>query len=163
MRKIALIAVPMAIVASPAAAQDSTGTVDITGSVAGRCLFTTPSGLIELGELALGGSDSNAGRLDAGVVNGESETLIGWCNSTAAGMYVVIGINAVLGFVIPGIAWQAHLGGLLTGAACAAAIAHLGRRRSPLTPPNRSIHWAGLIGILVVLVVVAAAKYAVSG
>ena len=30
---------------------------------------------------------------------------------SAAGMYVVIGINAVLGFVIPGIAWQAHLGG----------------------------------------------------
>ena len=40
---------------------------------------------------------------------------------SAAGMYVIIGINAVIGFVIPGIAWQAHLGGLLTGAAVAAA------------------------------------------
>ena len=46
---------------------------------------------------------------------------------SAAGMYVVIGINAVLGFVVPGIAWQAHLGGLLTGAAVAAVIAYTGR------------------------------------
>lgn len=36
---------------------------------------------------------------------------------------VVIGINAVLGFLIPGIAWQAHLGGLVTGAAVAAVMA----------------------------------------
>ena len=82
---------------------------------------------------------------------------------SAAGMYVVIGINAVLGFVLPGIAWQAHLGGLLTGAACAAAIANLGKRRSPLEPPNRSVHWAGLAGILVVLLLVTVAKYALSG
>ncbi|GAA4404738.1 hypothetical protein GCM10023168_17760 [Fodinibacter luteus] len=82
---------------------------------------------------------------------------------SAAGMYVVIGINAVLGFVIPGIAWQAHLGGFLTGAAAAAAIAYTGRRRSPLAPPNRSVHWAGLVGILLVLVVVALAKYAAVG
>ena len=38
-------------------------------------------------------------------------------------MYVIIVINAVLGFVIPNIAWQAHLGGLVTGAAAAAVIA----------------------------------------
>jgi hypothetical protein len=88
MRKIVLIAAPLALVASPALAEDATGTVDITGSVAGRCLFTTPSGLIELGELSLGGSDSNAGRLDDSVVNGESATLVGWCNGSAAGMYV---------------------------------------------------------------------------
>ena len=81
---------------------------------------------------------------------------------SAAGMYVVIGINAVLGFVLPGIAWQAHLGGLITGAASAAAFAYLGRRRSPLEPPNRSVHWVGLAGILGVLVVVTVAKYALS-
>ena len=82
---------------------------------------------------------------------------------SAAGMYVVIGINAVLGFIVPGIAWQAHLGGLLTGAAAAATIAYTGRRRSPLEPPNRTVHWAGLIGILVVLVALAAAKYGLAG
>lgn len=79
---------------------------------------------------------------------------------SAAGMYVVIGINAVLGFVIPGIAWQAHLGGMVTGAAAAAAIGYLGRRRDPLQPPDRRVHWAAMAGILVVLVVATVAKYA---
>ena len=55
---------------------------------------------------------------------------------SSAGMYVIIGINAVIGFVIPGIAWQAHLGGLLTGAAVAAAIAYSGRDRAPMAPPT---------------------------
>ena len=77
----------------------------------------------------------------------------------AAGMYVTIGINAVIGFVIPGIAWQAHLGGLLTGAAAAASIAYLGRNRTPVQPPNRSIHWVGLAGISGVLLVLTVLKY----
>ena len=73
---------------------------------------------------------------------------------SAAGMYVIIGINAVIGFVIPGIAWQAHLGGLLTGAAVAAAIAYTGRNRGPLEPaPTPRVHWVSMGGILVVLVV----------
>ena len=36
------------------------------------------------------------------------------------GIVAVVAINAVLGFVASGIAWQAHLGGLVTGAAVAA-------------------------------------------
>ena len=36
---------------------------------------------------------------------------------SSAGIVVDHRINAVLGFLIPGIAWQAHLGGLITGAA----------------------------------------------
>jgi membrane associated rhomboid family serine protease len=80
---------------------------------------------------------------------------------SAAGMYVVIGINAVIGFVLPGIAWQAHLGGLLTGAAAAAAIAYTGRNRGTIeAPPNRSVHWFSLGGLLVVLVVLTLGKYA---
>lgn len=80
---------------------------------------------------------------------------------SAAGMYVIIGINAVIGFVLPNIAWQAHLGGLLTGAAVAAAIAYSGRNRGPLEPPpNRSVHWFSMSGILVVLVVLTIVKYA---
>ncbi|TQL46531.1 membrane associated rhomboid family serine protease [Homoserinimonas aerilata] len=31
-------------------------------------------------------------------------------------LVVVIGINLVIGFVVPGIAWQAHIGGLIVGA-----------------------------------------------
>jgi membrane associated rhomboid family serine protease len=82
---------------------------------------------------------------------------------SSAGMYVIIGINAVIGFVIPGIAWQAHLGGFLTGAAVAAAIAYSGRTREPLAPPpNRQVHWLSMGGIALVLVVLTVGKYALS-
>src|ERR1019366_3439853 len=41
---------------------------------------------------------------------------------SSGAIYGVLAINAVLGFVVPGIAWQAHLGGLLTGVGLAAVI-----------------------------------------
>jgi hypothetical protein len=88
MRKFALLALPIAMAAGPAFAQDATGTVDIDGTVAGRCLFTTPNQTISLGEMALGGTDTSAGKLDTSKVNGRSATLVGWCNSAAAGMTV---------------------------------------------------------------------------
>jgi len=79
---------------------------------------------------------------------------------SAAGMYVIIGINAVIGFVIPGIAWQAHLGGLLTGAAVAAAIAYSGRNRGPTAAPSsQRVHWFSMGGILLVLVLLTIGKY----
>ncbi len=58
---------------------------------------------------------------------------------------VLIAINAVLGFVVPNIAWQAHLGGLLAGAACAAVIAH-----APKGSRQSGMQWLGL-GVIVVL------------
>ncbi len=92
MRKLVLIVLPLAVVASPAMAQaatsGSTGQVDISGSVAGRCLFTTPSKTITLGELALSGSTAAAGKLDTAKVDTKSETLVGWCNNAAATMTV---------------------------------------------------------------------------
>jgi hypothetical protein len=88
MRKLLILAAPFAVLASPVAAQTATGTVDITGSVAGRCLFTLPNQTISLGELSLGGSGSTAGKLDTSRVDGQSRTLIGWCNNTAATMSV---------------------------------------------------------------------------
>jgi hypothetical protein len=51
-------------------------------------LFTTPNATISLGELALGGSGSTAGKLDVTRVNGQTRTLVGWCNNTAATMTV---------------------------------------------------------------------------
>ncbi|MFI7483339.1 rhomboid family intramembrane serine protease [Kocuria sp. M1R5S2] len=45
---------------------------------------------------------------------------------------VLIGVNVVFGFVVPGIAWQAHLGGLATGALVALAFTAVRRdRRDP--------------------------------
>lgn len=39
-----------------------------------------------------------------------------WANMQTASILGVLGINAVLGFMLPGIAWESHLGGLLAGA-----------------------------------------------
>ncbi|MBR7742557.1 rhomboid family intramembrane serine protease [Phycicoccus sp. BSK3Z-2] len=83
-------------------------------------------------------------------------------NRSAAGMYVIIGINAVIGFVYPNIAWQAHLGGFVVGAACAAAIGYLGRAKSMTERGRPTVHWAALAGIGVVLVVLAVARYALA-
>lgn len=76
---------------------------------------------------------------------------------SSAGMYGVLVINAVLGFTVPGIAWQAHVGGFVLGAACAGAIAYAGH------PPRPNRQWAGLAGALLLLVVATVVKYAVVG
>jgi membrane associated rhomboid family serine protease len=69
-------------------------------------------------------------------------------------MFVLLVINAVLGFVVPGIAWQAHLGGLLTGVALGAVIT--------TTAPQvrRRFQLPALAAVLVLLAVAATAKYA---
>jgi membrane associated rhomboid family serine protease len=71
-------------------------------------------------------------------------------------MFGVLAINAVLGFVVPGIAWQAHLGGLLTGVGLAAAIT----ATAPLV--RRRLQIPALAAILLLLGTAAAAKYAVT-
>lgn len=48
---------------------------------------------------------------------------------SAGGIIGVLVINGVLGFVIPGVAWQAHLGGAVVGAALGAAFAYAPRER----------------------------------
>ncbi len=48
---------------------------------------------------------------------------------SAGGIVGVLVANAVLGFVLPGVAWQAHLGGLLVGAVLGAAFAYAPRDR----------------------------------
>ncbi len=48
------------------------------------------------------------------------------------GVTVLIGINLALGFVIEGIDWRAHLGGLITGMAVAYAFAYAPRERRTL-------------------------------
>ena len=50
---------------------------------------------------------------------------------SASSFLVIIGLNLVIGFVVPGIAWQAHVGGLVVGAGLGAAFAYVpaSRRR----------------------------------
>ncbi len=56
-------------------------------------------------------------------------------------------INGVIGFLFPSIAWQAHLGGLVTGLLITAVFAYLPRDRTPL-------RWAGLAAVAVLLLAV---------
>jgi membrane associated rhomboid family serine protease len=65
---------------------------------------------------------------------------------------VVIAINGVIGFLVPGIAWQAHLGGLLTGAAVAAVLAYAPRNRRGV------VQAVGVAAVVLVLVGLAAAR-----
>jgi membrane associated rhomboid family serine protease len=71
-------------------------------------------------------------------------------------MFAVLAINAVFGFVVPGIAWQAHLGGFVTGAALAAVIT------ATAPQARRRLQLPALAAVLVLVVVVALAKYAVT-
>jgi hypothetical protein len=89
MRKLILASVVLAT-ATPVLAQSgtTTGTVTIDGSVAPRCLFTTSNAVINAGELAQGGTGAGAGKLDASKLDGQSRTLVGWCNGTASSMSV---------------------------------------------------------------------------
>jgi membrane associated rhomboid family serine protease len=48
---------------------------------------------------------------------------------SAGGIIGIIAVNMVLSFVIPNVAWQAHLGGLVTGALLGAAYAYAPRGR----------------------------------
>jgi membrane associated rhomboid family serine protease len=75
---------------------------------------------------------------------------------SSAGMYATIAINAVIGFVVPNVAWQAHLGGLVTGAALAAVISWTTPRE------RRRWQWPGVTVVIVVLVLVSVLKYAAS-
>jgi len=69
-------------------------------------------------------------------------------------MFGVLAINAVFGFIVPGIAWQAHLGGFLTGVALAAVITAAAPQQ------RRRYQLPALAAVLVMLAVAAIAKYA---
>jgi membrane associated rhomboid family serine protease len=70
------------------------------------------------------------------------------------GIAVVIGLNLVIGFVVSGIAWQAHLGGLVVGAVTAAGLAYPPRERRAAVQP---VVLAAVAVLLVAVVLVKAA------
>ncbi len=73
---------------------------------------------------------------------------------SAGGIVGVLLINGVLGFVLPGVAWQAHLGGLVVGAALGAAFAYAPReRRLPVAV-------GACVGVGLLLVLASVARYA---
>ncbi len=70
-------------------------------------------------------------------------------------LLVLIAINGVIGFMVPQIAWQAHLGGLVTGALSAAVIAY-----TPRGPRQTLLQAIGLGGVLAVVIVVSVVRMA---
>jgi type 1 fimbria pilin len=86
---VAAASLALACGAGPALAQSQTGTVQVNGTVADRCLFVTGDVVLDLGELALLSGETTAlGRLDASKVTSRTATLNGWCNGVSANMAV---------------------------------------------------------------------------
>ena len=70
-------------------------------------------------------------------------------------LLVLIAINGVIGFMVPQIAWQAHLGGLVTGALSAVVIAY-----TPRGPRQTLVQAVGLAAVLALVIVVSAVRMA---
>jgi membrane associated rhomboid family serine protease len=70
-------------------------------------------------------------------------------------LLVLIAINGVIGFMVPQIAWQAHLGGLVTGILSAAVIAY-----TPRGPRQVLVQAVGLAAVLALVIVVSAVRMA---
>ncbi|MEU8103946.1 rhomboid family intramembrane serine protease [Nonomuraea muscovyensis] len=66
-------------------------------------------------------------------------------NMDVRGIAMLIGLNLLITFVVPGISWTGHIGGLVTGAALAAALAY--------APKGNRTLWqvAALVGALAIL------------
>ncbi|WP_066583272.1 rhomboid family intramembrane serine protease [Cellulomonas timonensis] len=71
----------------------------------------------------------------------------------ARGILVILALNVVMGFVVPGIAWQAHLGGLAVGAVLGAAYAYAPRDH------RRMVGVGVTVVVAAVLVLVSVLRY----
>ncbi|MER6948357.1 rhomboid family intramembrane serine protease [Nonomuraea sp. NPDC000554] len=67
----------------------------------------------------------------------------------ARGVLWLIGINVMLTFVVSGISWQGHLGGLVTGTAVAAAFAYAPAKQRNVT---QLVAWVAILAVLVLIV-----------
>ena len=69
-------------------------------------------------------------------------------------LVIVLGLNLVIGFVVPGIAWQAHIGGLVVGALV--ALVYLKTRR-PAQKTTQLLLLAALVAGLIVVTILGVA------
>ncbi len=73
--------------------------------------------------------------------------------SNATQLLIVIALNFALGFLLPGISWQAHLGGAVAGALVALVLVSTRRRE------QRAVQFIGLIAVGIVLVALLLSRY----
>ena len=90
----------------------------------------------------LGASGAIFGMLGALLV------LIRRFGGNATQILVIVGINLVIGFIVPGVAWQAHVGGFLIGAALTAVFVRTRNEK------QRGIQVAAAAGIAIALIAV---------
>ena len=75
-------------------------------------------------------------------------------------IWVVLAINAVISFSVPDIAWQAHVGGFLTGLAIGGIFVSEQRR---LVHGARDRSWLGLFALTAIIVGALVVKYWLAG
>lgn len=63
-----------------------------------------------------------------------------------SGLYVLLGMNLFLTFMVPQISWTAHIGGLITGILCGLMLAFIPRERRAVLP------WVLMAALVVVFV-----------
>jgi membrane associated rhomboid family serine protease len=110
--------------------------------------------LVPLNQPALGASGAVFGLFGAWFVVSRRLRL------DSRGIIGLIVINLVLGFVVPRIAWQDHIGGLITGAVLTAAYAYAPRSRRFLVQGTATV---AVLALLVLAVVVRNGQIGVPG
>lgn len=123
--------------------------VSAVGGSVGYLLLTTPGTVdLEWARLVVGASGAIFGLFGAFLI------VLKRLRQSLTQVLGIIGINVVIGFVVPNIAWQAHFGGLVTGLAIGAVYAYAPKQ-------NRALISATGAAVVFLLVVIAAvARYA---
>lgn len=100
--------------------------------------------LLDPGTATVGASGAIFGLMAALLIIGRH------IGANVTGILVILGINFVFGFFVPGIAWQAHLGGAVVGAVAALILTRTRRRE------QRAAQIAMLVGLTLLLIAVVA-------
>ncbi|RRC95443.1 rhomboid family intramembrane serine protease [Schaalia canis] len=70
-------------------------------------------------------------------------------------IFVLLAINLAYGFIVPGISWQGHVGGLLVGVAVAWLLLKTDRPRPGVTERTQNLQAAGVLGVTAVILLAA--------
>lgn len=83
----------------------------LLSAIGGSVVFVLVAGLSASGTAVVGASGAVFGLFGTQLAISRHERMDG------SGIWLLVGMNLLFGFIVPGIAWQAHIGGFLTGLA----------------------------------------------